>query len=405
MRIENLQESSVGGRVRVSATVVWEDTDHPTREVYYETSSQFADLIHANANAWAVGCILPARWCGEKRLKIEGRLCPALHNGLGAVIRQMALWYDGSDARPVIEPTDGFAPPRPVSPPCTASFLSGGVDSMATLRRNRLTFPPDHPGPIRRCFCVYGFDLGGLEELGHHRSVFDRLITHLQRVADNAGCNLAPVYTNVRHLYEEVEFWIKQFHGAALASAAHVFSQSMTDIHIASGSYAHCLFPTASHPLLDHHFGSGDLRVHHDMAAPSRLEKLEMVTQWPVGFANLRVCWNRNVPDGRINCGSCSKCTATMLQLLVLGKLSEARSISGDHVDPEAARRININHPEAHDRILNLAKRLRSRGHRELASAVEESCARYRRGQEKPRRGLRNRLRRVLGRSANLQDA
>ena len=401
MRIESPRLESDHDIVRATATVIWEDCDRPTRDVYFETEPQFADLVLANPNAWAAGCFLPARWHGEKRLKVEGRLCPALHAGLGAVMRQMSLWYGGSEAQPVFEPTGGFAAPQPTNPPCAASFLSGGIDSMATLRQNRMTFPQDHPASIRRCLCVYGFDLGGLEELGHHRPVYDRLITHLQRVADDAGCDLVPVSTNVRHLYEDVEFWTRQFYGAALAAVAHVFSQSMTDIHIASGSYQQCLFPTGSHPLLDHHLSSGDLRVHHDMAAPSRLAKMELIARWPVGFANLRVCWNRSIPEGQINCGTCSKCIHTKLLLMALDKLSDAASMPGDPVEPEAMKYIAIDHPELHIRLLNVATLLRSRGHEALAAAVEDRCNQYEREQEKSR-GVQGRLRQLLGLSTKL---
>ena len=404
MRIENPRIEPAGSHVRAVATVIWEDCDRRRRDVYFETSSRHSDAIAANPNAWATGCFLPARWCGEKRLKIEGRLCPALCDGLGAVVRQMALWYGGSDEQTVFEPTDGFAPPRPINPPRTCSFLSGGVDSMATLRRNRLTFPKDHPASIKRCLCVYGFDLGGLEELGHQRAIYDRLITHLQHVVDDAGCELVPVYTNVRHLFEQVDFWTKQFYGAALASVAHVFAPSMTDVLIASGSYRLCEFTSGSHPLIDGFFSSGDLRVHHDMAAPSRLEKLKMITQWPVGFANLRVCWNRNLPEGQINCGTCSKCVQNKLLLMALGKLSEAASMPGGPVEPEAVPHMAVRTPGAYTRLLAAAKLLRSRGHEALARAVEDRCDRYNCEHEKPRT-LRNRVRRILGLTAEIHNA
>ena len=40
-------------------------------------------------------------------------------------------------------------------------FLSGDIDSLATLRANRLNYQPRHPATIRDGFVVYGLPVGG----------------------------------------------------------------------------------------------------------------------------------------------------------------------------------------------------------------------------------------------------
>ena len=51
MRIESLRQQICEGTARVEATVTWEDSDRPTRTIYFETSREFADgLAQSQAN-------------------------------------------------------------------------------------------------------------------------------------------------------------------------------------------------------------------------------------------------------------------------------------------------------------------------------------------------------------------
>ena len=52
MKIEDLRSEKGGGRAKVAATVIWEDCDRPTHEVYFETDEAFADGLSCNPHAF-----------------------------------------------------------------------------------------------------------------------------------------------------------------------------------------------------------------------------------------------------------------------------------------------------------------------------------------------------------------
>ena len=237
-------------------------------------------------------------------------------------MRWLEAWYS-SECRPVrLETKLGIRPPRLDREERAGSFLSGGLDSVATLRANRLDFPRDHPRSIKDCLVVYGFDFGGREGADRQAGPFERAFTSLSNIARDAEVNLIRVCTNIRHLDDNVDFWMKVFHGAALAAVAHALSNRLTRVNIASTAKIPRTLPWGSHPLLDPNYGSTDLLISHDGLRYSRWEKAQLVAGWDTALENVRVC-NENPPD-TLNCGKCEKCVRTMLEFLAADGLSRA---------------------------------------------------------------------------------
>ena len=196
-------------------------------------------------------------------------------------------------------------------------FLSGGIDSLAALRKNILTYPGMHPGAVKDCLFVHGFDIGGVVQRGMKYHVFDRAKTAMTQVAKNANATLIPIYTNIRHLCDERELWLEKFFGAVLASVAHTFASRLELVYIASSFDIPNLTPCGSHPMLDPEYSSFDMRIRLRDLSLSRMDKLRIVAGWDVALNNIRVCL-ANVHD-RMNCGKCEKCVRTMLGLLAIG--------------------------------------------------------------------------------------
>jgi len=333
MRIENLKHETRDHTARVEATVIWEDSDRPQREIYFETDEAFAEYLSPNPHAFLVACLMPAVHHGEKRISLDETICPELRNGLITDMRWFEAWYC-SVCRPVrIEAKPGVRPPRLGREERAGSFLSGGLDSLATLRANRLDFPRDHPRSIKDCLVVYGFDFGGCEGADQQAEPFERALISLLNIARDAEVNLIRVCTNIRHLDDNVDFWMKEFHGAALASVAHAVSNRLTRVNIASTAKIPRTLPWGSHPLLDPNYSSTDLRIAHDGLRYSRLEKAELVAGWDTALKNIRVC-NENPPDA-LNCGRCEKCVRTMLEFLAAGGLSRASAFPVNDVSRE----------------------------------------------------------------------
>ncbi|MFW5936961.1 MAG: hypothetical protein ACOCS6_02795 [Desulfosalsimonas sp.] len=375
MRIRDLQLRQHEGRTRAGATVTWEDCDQPEKRIFIETTAEHARDLAANPHAFLVGCIVPALHFGEKRIAIEGTVCPGLLEGLETVMALMRVWTRG-DYQPLrIEPgkiaeTTGESG----APKHRAGMMySGGIDSIAALRLNMQHYPPSHPGRVRDCFFVHGFDIGGVVARGMKYHVFDRGVAAMEKVTAAAGINTVAVYTNIRHLCDQRDLWLNRFFGAVLAAVAHGFSSRLDLFYIASSYDLENLAPCGSHPMLDPEYGSFDLRIRHRDVAWSRLEKLKIVADWEPGFQNFRVCL-ANVED-RLNCGRCEKCVRTMTGLVAINALHRTRAFVEDDVTPEMfdAFKINIRHREPF--YTELLPLLEKQGRSDLAEKIRKKLS------------------------------
>lgn len=373
MRISNLKITESDERVRLTTRVSWEDCDQPEREVYIETEEPFGADLSSNPDAFLVGCLVPAMHFGEKRIAMEDAVCPFLKEGIDTVMAIMQLWSDGR-----MKPLDIDTPVRSLinqdhREPRAAMVLSGGIDSLATLRLNRYHYPEAHPGVIRDGFIIHGFDIGGVVKRGMKHHVFDRARRAMMAVAKDAGISLIPVYTNIRHLCDERSLWLDYFFGAVLAAVGHAFSARMNLLYLAASFDLSNLVPCGSHPLLDTEYSSYRLRIRHSHVALSRMAKLKIVSQWETAFQNFRVCL-ANVP-GRLNCGKCEKCVRTMLGLLGLGVLDKTRAFVENDVTPDMLLpfKITIRHRPPFYR--ELMQPLQDRGRNDLVNLIKRKLA------------------------------
>lgn len=357
-------------RVRALATVTFEACDQPSREVFIETDSAFAGSIGANPHAFAVGCIIPALYFGERRLALDEAVCPLLKEGLETVMALMHHWTGGRFKPLTIE--------APLSPVALhhgrnrhpAIFLSGGIDSLAALKRIMDSYTPTHPGYPKDALLVHGFDIGGVIDRGSKFQVFERAKAAMAPVAAEAGLTLIPAHTNIRHLCDDRDLWLNQFFGAVLAATAHAFAPRIDLAWLASSYDIPHLHPCGSHPLLDPEYGSFDLRIRHRDVGLSRMQKLKIVAGWDVAFQNFRVCL-ANVPE-RLNCGRCEKCVRTMLELEALGLLHKTRAFEEDRVDPAWLDAFSITIRVREPFYEELIAPLRARGRGDLADKIEE---------------------------------
>jgi hypothetical protein len=235
---------------------------------------------------------------------------------------------------------------------------------------NLQTYPVAHPGRVKDCLFVHGFDIGGVVERGMKYHVFDRALTAMSAITDSAGVTLVPVYTNIRHLCDDRDLWLDKFFGAVLAAAAHAFSSRLDLVYIAASYDIPNLGPCGSHPLLDPEYSSFDLKIKHRDPALSRLEKIQLLADWPQALKNLRVCL-ANVKD-LLNCGKCEKCVRTMLGLEAVGVLDKTGAFAQNTVEPELLTkfRITIRHREPFYR--ELLQPLAARGRNDLVSMIEK---------------------------------
>ena len=327
MRISDIRRE---GPARFAATVIWEDSDRPRREVYFETDDELGKDLREDPNVFLSAAYFPAIRHGEKRLALEGAVSPRLWDGLRSIAALFRSWY-GSEGRDEVsvEPARGFVPTLPRVPARAASFISGGIDSLFTLRKNRLEIPPDHPASIRDLLWIVGREFPGDEDSPDALRRSRRMRELLGEVARDSGATLVPVRTNIRLLDPDLVFFGYEFQGAYIASAAHALAARLNVVSFSSGWDIGHLIPWGTHPLVDSNFATEGVDFRHAGLLYGRADKLRAIGDWDVGVRSLVVCNEGSTADSA-NCGRCYKCIETKTLLLSEGLLPRAGEFPGD---------------------------------------------------------------------------
>ena len=92
MKVVDLRHAFSGDTASVCASVISEDCDRPRKNIYIETHAEFSDDIYPDSNALILATIMPALRHGERRVQVEGSLCPKLRNGLECAMQQILQW-------------------------------------------------------------------------------------------------------------------------------------------------------------------------------------------------------------------------------------------------------------------------------------------------------------------------
>jgi hypothetical protein len=345
MKIDQFLLTQIGDRVRASAKVTWEDCDRAPQELYFETDAEFSDGFSCNPHAFLVACILPAFRFGEKRIILNEEICPELKDGLITVMGWMRHWHYGPKKGLVeIEGKKQSSPTIPRTRERTGFFFSGGIDSLATLRSNRLNYPLEHPGSIKDGLLVCGLEVHDAEKFRH-------LISPLSEIARDAGITLIQVFTNIRDIGPSDisefwgDFWVNEFESAAFSAIAHTFSKRLTKIFYSSTYDIPNILRfgnkslNGTHPLIDPQYSSSDLQIKLCGIWLSRFQKTKLIADWDVALRNFRVCnITTEYQAGNLNCGKCEKCLRTKLALLALGALDRAHAFSNREISPEIVK-------------------------------------------------------------------
>lgn len=132
-----------------------------------------------------------------------------------------------------------------------------------------------------------------------------------------------------------------------------------------------------STPLMDPLFSGSSLRIEHDGARLSRLEKVRLLAPWPEAINSVRVCFvNR---PGELNCGRCEKCIRTKVELAAVGKLDASEAFGASEVSPKlVTEELQILSPFAAVCYEEVIGPLRGRGHGSAADALETKLRNYR---------------------------
>jgi len=332
-----------GDVVRLSTRVTWEDRQRDDDVIAHEWPAALADDVTASPDAALLAAYPLALWFAERRLAVEGDVCPRLADGVRTAMALGHEWYP--QLRPVAIEATERTPPVPNASRGerrAAVCLSGGVDALTLLYLNTRTVPVGHPARFTDGLFLFGlntYDYAGGVARPERLAAYEAQRARLAALCEATGVTLLTAATNVRPLFPTYEAWCHATHSAPLASVGHAMTPRLRSLAVASAGagLAPAVVPNA---LVDAFHASHALDVHSAHATLPRLEKVRLLAGWPEGLAALRCCFMIRVHDGPVqNCGQCEKCVRTMLEFLAVGALDRAPFPTRD-VTPEAVERV-----------------------------------------------------------------
>ena len=93
MLIYDMRSDTMGDTRTLSAKVVWEDHERPSMELYFRVRSEESYFDLSNYNPFVIACVSPALHFGERRIRVEGEVCPWLADNLTTVMAYFNHWY------------------------------------------------------------------------------------------------------------------------------------------------------------------------------------------------------------------------------------------------------------------------------------------------------------------------
>jgi hypothetical protein len=331
MQISQIEPISQGSTVRAQALITREDSERPPFTMFIQTVDRGQEVFGADPNSFLMATILTAWQEGERRVHVDGVLCPLRVNNLEGVFMMLKAWYPEDFGKPPVIEASGGTESRLPSGLGAISLMSAGIDSLCLLRANRLFFPEGHPNYIRAVLPVAHVDKHADDEVSLWKN-FEGRLTAIRPVSEDSGVDIYPACTNVWWLNPDGYFYGQKSYSSLLSAVTCMFGKGYQKGYIAS-SYdaAFSVKPWGSHPQLDAYYSTSYFSMENSGTEMTRFKKVRMLADWQVALNHMRVCQNDNSGGG--NCGTCEKCIRTMLMLESMGKLKECTAFPQNHID------------------------------------------------------------------------
>jgi len=318
-------------RARLIGDVVYQNGVKDT--YWFDVRQQYAQQLSTSGNPF-LAALLPLAVCNDEPLQIDLPVDRLLYENIRELMYVWKMWYP---ELPIVRIEADVADdvPEPEREK-TASFFTGGVDSLFTALRHTRSFTPDAPFETDDLITICGYDIP-LANADAYGRRYDRQ----RRAADALEKDLVDIYTNAREnvigKIREVgrvcpSFWYKISHACGLASLAYSLEKRFRKV-IISSSYTYKEQGEVEYgtsPLTDHLLSSRKLNVFHYGSGFSRAEKVMFIAPSDVAMATIQVCFHE---QNEKNCGYCLKCMQTMIPLEIAGALGRAKTFPDDELD------------------------------------------------------------------------
>lgn len=333
----------------------------PSGSLRYRLPATYAPSPEAMADAMLPVGLLLAMANGQS-LELEAPVSKQLLENSTIVQDVYLSWHPKKMKRAQIIATARESQPIQVAQRALSTF-TGGVDSFYTLDK--------HADKISSILFVHGFDVR-LKDT----ELRSRMSAHLKAAANAAGKTLIEGASNIRRFLNPHLVWSKMSHGAAISGVVMLLSSHHNRFYFpASYSYAD-QYPWGSHPLIDPLWSTEYLKVIHDGAEATRVEKTQKISDNPSAQQHLRICFQKK---GDYNCGQCSKCIRTKIALELSGVLNKFETLDNT-IDLERLDALGI---KSQSDLVFATENLefaREQSRDDIASTLNNMIARYNSG-------------------------
>lgn len=276
--------------------------------LWYRLPLQYRNCLTISCDSFVIATIF--LWMSQGvDVLVHGEVSPSLLRNLEEFQAVWSSWKPQNYQRIEIkvEREKEQAPAK--SKELALATFSGGVDSCFTVFRHHQGLCGRQKRELKAGLMVHGFDIP-LEDLA-----FSQAVAKSKILLESLNMQCIPMATNFRQVIKLD--WEDTF-GTAIASCLHIFKGGYTTGVIASShAYQTLNFIYGSNPFTDSLLSSKYFEIVHDGALFARLEKMQVIIDWPEALENLRVCWQGS--EKSRNCGCCEKCIRNILNFRILG--------------------------------------------------------------------------------------
>jgi hypothetical protein len=385
LRVESIAVQARNKDSRVVAEVTSPRWAEP-RELWIEVPAEFggADALTA-ADPWLAALLLPAMRYRED-LELAGPLSPELATAVDAIQTIYAHWLPSAGKIEVRWTGQRTGMTRRDS---VGLFFSCGVDSWYSLLKSEDRRLVGRASEITHLVHVHGVDI----DVGAWKADIARAVAqNTRRIAEHAALDAVSVTTNLRHFYTSIGLSWTWVQAGALAAIALVLADDFRRFLVAAfAPLAKVatdpdLYAGGCSPLLVPMFSTARCELVVDGDETERLRKIDRLVLSSLALETLRVCWASHKPD--YNCGRCSKCVRTMLELAGVGALGACPTLP-DELDPERLVRITMLFPHEVSMLEDRYRRLEEQGAGPgVLEALREGIDRNRRALDQRKRAL-----------------
>jgi len=247
----------------------------------------------------------------NKNLYVEGSVTNSALRNLDELIRMWSVLKPDMYSPVSIEAAK-IADEVPGRDKPAAIAFSGGVDACFSLAANQTKLYGDASFEIGIGVLMVGFDVQEYETLK-----YEAACRSATKILEHFGAKLAVISTNFRE-----DFCITRLaYSTGIACVLHTLvNDYSTGLISNANDYLQDLKVNLNDWFVSilNILGTETFPIHGTGGTHNRMERVGFLSQFPVVVNNMRVCWV--ALDKGTNCGVCSKCVRTRLELIICGK-------------------------------------------------------------------------------------